>query len=179
MAYRTAVQDATKFTPVYLMFGHELCTPVDLIFGIRPLAPGDGTIRLLDYLNQLKQWLDVAHYFAQNNIQGKGKSWSAGMMHEPRRLVSNSASLCGWRTPPAEKDDHGSSGTGTWVCTPSFVRSTTSTTSSSWHYVPRKDWCMLTECESTQVQATAQYRFTSVIHRPSHQPEVARSEQCL
>ena len=71
IAYRTAVHDAANFTPAYLLFGHELRTPVDLAFGIRPPAPGDETIRLSDYLNQLKQRLDVAHNFARNNIPEK------------------------------------------------------------------------------------------------------------
>ena len=73
MAYRTAVHDATKFTPAYLMFGHELRTPVDLVFGIRRLRPGDDSIRLPGYLNQLKERMDVAHNFARNNIQEKGQ----------------------------------------------------------------------------------------------------------
>lgn len=42
MAYRSAVQESTKCTPAALMFGHELRTPVDLVFGSPPRA---GSVR--------------------------------------------------------------------------------------------------------------------------------------
>lgn len=36
LACRSAVQESTGFTPAMLMFGHELRTPVDLVFGVPP-----------------------------------------------------------------------------------------------------------------------------------------------
>uniref|UniRef100_H3AH72 Gypsy retrotransposon integrase-like protein 1 n=1 Tax=Latimeria chalumnae TaxID=7897 RepID=H3AH72_LATCH len=33
MAYRTAVNETTKCTPALIMFGRELCTPIELLFG--------------------------------------------------------------------------------------------------------------------------------------------------
>ncbi|TWW54740.1 hypothetical protein D4764_0276330, partial [Takifugu flavidus] len=59
-AYRTAVQESTKCTPAVLMFGHELRTPVDLVFGSPPEPELEGAPSL-DYLHSLRERLRLVH----------------------------------------------------------------------------------------------------------------------
>lgn len=70
-AYRTAVQESTHCTPALLMFGHELRTPVDLVFGPppgaeQPVGPGPS------YICDLKQRLQVAHELARECLTAAG-----------------------------------------------------------------------------------------------------------
>ena len=57
MAYRSSVQESTKFTPFRLMFGHEIQLPVDVIHGGGP-APGE---RHSDYVSHLRQRMEDAY----------------------------------------------------------------------------------------------------------------------
>jgi len=41
MSYRSAVHETTKFNPAMLMFGQELCVPLDLLIGCPQEKPED------------------------------------------------------------------------------------------------------------------------------------------
>uniref|UniRef100_A0A3P9LUG1 Gypsy retrotransposon integrase-like protein 1 n=1 Tax=Oryzias latipes TaxID=8090 RepID=A0A3P9LUG1_ORYLA len=62
-AYRTAVQESSQCTPALLMFGRELRTPVDLVFGAAPEPEITGGLEL-DYVRQLKDRLGEVHRLA-------------------------------------------------------------------------------------------------------------------
>ena len=130
MVHRTAVHDATKFTPAYLMFGHELRTPVDLVFGVRPPAAGEETMQLPNYVETLQQRLAAAHEFARGNIRGKGnvmKRRYDARASAPRFLPGQLI----WLTNTTRgRKGHESSETVTWAPTPSCAKLTTSITSS-------------------------------------------------
>lgn len=53
-AYCAAVQESSQSTPVVLMFGRELWTPVELVFGSPP-EPEIGGGPEVDYLRRLKE----------------------------------------------------------------------------------------------------------------------------
>ncbi|XP_041929155.1 uncharacterized protein K02A2.6-like [Alosa sapidissima] len=63
-AYRTAVQESTKCTPAALMFGRELRTPVDLVFGSPPETEIGGKPGL-EYYKQLLERLKGVHELAR------------------------------------------------------------------------------------------------------------------
>ncbi|KAK2898063.1 hypothetical protein Q8A73_014443 [Channa argus] len=65
-AYRTAVQESSQCTPATLMFGRELQTPVDLVFGPPPEPEITGGPEL-DYLRRLKERLSVVHQLARES----------------------------------------------------------------------------------------------------------------
>ncbi|KAK2912644.1 hypothetical protein Q8A73_006757 [Channa argus] len=65
-AYRTAVQESSQCTPATLMFGRELRTPVDLVFGPPPEPEITGGPEL-DYLRRLKECLSVVHQLARES----------------------------------------------------------------------------------------------------------------
>uniref|UniRef100_A0A3P9H9G2 Integrase catalytic domain-containing protein n=1 Tax=Oryzias latipes TaxID=8090 RepID=A0A3P9H9G2_ORYLA len=70
-AYRTAVQESTRCTPAALMFGRELRTPVELVFGPPPEPEIAGGPEL-DYLRRLIGWLDEVHRMARETLQNAG-----------------------------------------------------------------------------------------------------------
>ncbi|CAI5665466.1 unnamed protein product [Oreochromis niloticus] len=59
-SYRTAVQESSQCTPAALMFGRELRTPVDLVFGSPPEPEIDGRPEM-DYYRRLRERLQVVH----------------------------------------------------------------------------------------------------------------------
>ncbi|KAK2899431.1 hypothetical protein Q8A73_012560 [Channa argus] len=65
-AYRTAVQESSQCTPATLMFGRELRTPGDLVFGPPPEPEITGGPEL-DYLRRLKERLSVVHQLARES----------------------------------------------------------------------------------------------------------------
>ncbi|KAK2895639.1 hypothetical protein Q8A73_015127 [Channa argus] len=65
-AYRTAVQESSQCTPATLMFGRELRTPVDLVFGPPPEPEITGGPEL-DYLRRLKERFSVVHQLARES----------------------------------------------------------------------------------------------------------------
>ncbi|KAJ8380778.1 hypothetical protein SKAU_G00015560 [Synaphobranchus kaupii] len=76
-AYRSAVQESSQLTPASLMFGRELRTPVDLVFGAPP-EPEEPSRTREEYYHQLRNRLLVAHDFArkaQASAGFKQKRW--------------------------------------------------------------------------------------------------------
>ncbi|XP_053352954.1 retrovirus-related Pol polyprotein from transposon 412 [Clarias gariepinus] len=70
-AYRTAVQEYSQLTPAALMFGRELRTPVDLVFGSPPQVdlptkPG------VEYFCSLKDKLFRVHELARRHLADAG-----------------------------------------------------------------------------------------------------------
>lgn len=70
-AYRTAVQESTKCTPAVLMFGHELRTPVDLVFGPPPEPELEGAPGM-DYLYSLRERLQLVHEETRKALSDAG-----------------------------------------------------------------------------------------------------------
>ncbi|KAJ8369228.1 hypothetical protein SKAU_G00092560 [Synaphobranchus kaupii] len=62
-AYRSAMQESSQLTPGALMFGRELRTPVDLVFGAPP-EPEEPS-RTREYYHRLRDRLLVAHDFTR------------------------------------------------------------------------------------------------------------------
>ncbi|XP_039453944.1 LOW QUALITY PROTEIN: uncharacterized protein LOC120432803 [Oreochromis aureus] len=73
MAYCSAVQESTKCTPAALMFGHELRTPVDLVFGSPPEQEVCGDPGL-GYLHNLLARLREVHQLTRQALRDAG-SW--------------------------------------------------------------------------------------------------------
>ncbi|KAJ8348855.1 hypothetical protein SKAU_G00274440 [Synaphobranchus kaupii] len=76
-AYRSAVQESSQLTPAALMFGQELRTPVDLVFGALP-EPEEPSRTREEYYHRLRDRLLVAHDFArkaQASAGFKQKRW--------------------------------------------------------------------------------------------------------
>ncbi|KAG1946509.1 thy-1 membrane glycoprotein [Pimephales promelas] len=67
-AYRTAVQESSQCTP---MFGRELRTPVDLVFGSPPEPEITGGPEL-DYFRKLKERLSTVHQMAREALRDAG-----------------------------------------------------------------------------------------------------------
>ena len=57
LAYRSSVQESTRFTPFQLMFGREVQLPVDLVFGGGP-APGESPG---EYVKRLRQSFEASY----------------------------------------------------------------------------------------------------------------------
>ncbi|KAJ8369428.1 hypothetical protein SKAU_G00094560 [Synaphobranchus kaupii] len=76
-AYRSAVQESSQLTPAALMFGRELSTPVDLVFGAPP-EPEEPSRTREEYYHRLQDRLLVAHDFAHKAQASAGftqKRW--------------------------------------------------------------------------------------------------------
>ncbi|CAI5669498.1 unnamed protein product [Oreochromis niloticus] len=63
-SYQTAVQESNQCTPAALMFGRELRTPVDLVFGSPPEPVIDGGPEM-DYYRRLREQLQVVHDYTR------------------------------------------------------------------------------------------------------------------
>ncbi|KAI3373745.1 hypothetical protein L3Q82_022328, partial [Scortum barcoo] len=70
-AYQMAVQGSIRCTPTVLMFGHDLCTPVDLIFGPPPEPEVEGEPGL-DYLYHLRERLQEVHNLTRQTLADAG-----------------------------------------------------------------------------------------------------------
>lgn len=70
LAYRSAVQNSTSFTPALLMLGRELRTPAEMVFGTPPDAPTvpPGP----EYARRLQDRMEAAHAFARDQLQKVG-----------------------------------------------------------------------------------------------------------
>lgn len=84
-AYRTAVQESTGCTPAALMFGRELRTPVELVFGPPP-EPEIPGVPGLEYLQKLRNRLHVVHEGARNRQEAaSAKQKRAYDVHSNKR----------------------------------------------------------------------------------------------
>ena len=63
-SYRSAVQESSQCTPAALMFGRELRTPVDLVFGAPP-EPEIAGGKEMDYFRRLRERLRVVHDYTR------------------------------------------------------------------------------------------------------------------
>ncbi|KAL1262921.1 hypothetical protein QQF64_005660 [Cirrhinus molitorella] len=70
-AYRTAVQESSQCTPATLMFGRELRTLVDLVFGSAPEPEIEGGPEL-EYFRRLKERLNMVHQLAREALENAG-----------------------------------------------------------------------------------------------------------
>ncbi|CAI5671513.1 unnamed protein product [Oreochromis niloticus] len=70
-AYRTAVQESSQCTPAALMFGRELRTPVDLVFGAPPEPEIAGGPEM-DYFRRLRERLHTVHQLARRTLEDAG-----------------------------------------------------------------------------------------------------------
>ena len=65
LSYRSAVHEATGFTPSMLMYGRELSLPVDLMYG----QPNEEYVGQSQYVSNLQSRLDAVHNFARHAVQ--------------------------------------------------------------------------------------------------------------
>ena len=70
-SYRTAVQESSHCTPAALMFGRELRTPVDLVFGSPP-EPEIAGGAAMDYFRRLRDRLLVVHDYTRQAQAASG-----------------------------------------------------------------------------------------------------------
>lgn len=66
MAYRTAIHNATQFTPARLIMGHEIRTPIGSVYG-RPECESIETYS--SYVQELQKNLETIHKFARKNLE--------------------------------------------------------------------------------------------------------------
>eukprot|EP00112_Aurelia_sp_Birch-Aquarium-sp1_P017146 Seg3954.3 transcript_id=Seg3954.3/GoldUCD/mRNA.D3Y31 product="Retrovirus-related Pol polyprotein from transposon 412" protein_id=Seg3954.3/GoldUCD/D3Y31 len=64
-AYRTAVQDSTKETPFYLIYGRDPCLPLDVVLS----APISKYVSTNDYKQEVIRRTQEARYVAQQSIE--------------------------------------------------------------------------------------------------------------
>ena len=64
-AYRTAVQDSTKETPFYLIYGRDPCLPLDVVLS----APISKYVSADDYKQEVIRRTQEARYVAQQSIE--------------------------------------------------------------------------------------------------------------
>ena len=67
MAYRSAIQDTTGYSPSQMMLGREVELPIDIIMGHPEEDVMEGHCN--EYVDQMKQKMTLVHDRARNNIQ--------------------------------------------------------------------------------------------------------------
>ncbi|KAG1937128.1 interleukin-1 receptor accessory protein-like 1-A, partial [Pimephales promelas] len=71
-AYNCTVNEATGFSPYFLMFGREARLPVDVCFGVSP--DNTSPVSYLKYVAKMKQELQAAYQLAQATAQKMNQS---------------------------------------------------------------------------------------------------------
>ena len=69
MAYRSSVHASTQYTPFYLLFGHEVRLPVDVMFGRQP----NHKPEVSDYVRNLRDTLEEVHEHAREHLRAAQK----------------------------------------------------------------------------------------------------------
>ena len=113
MAYRSSVHESTDFTPHYLVFGHEISLPLELMY---PPPPSTTPILVHDLVSQKAEAFRQAYELVRrkttsqqrrrNNLYNKrvhGPTYKEGeyvLLHYPVVLVGKSPKLASsWRGP--------------------------------------------------------------------------------
>ena len=68
-AYNSAIQESTKYSPFFLLYGREPSQPSDIVMGIRE----KGMSSLSDYVNKTREKLERAREVATSNIMSSAK----------------------------------------------------------------------------------------------------------
>ena len=76
-AYRATPHESTGFTPNMLIFGREARLPIEVILGIGATSTGEEVASYGDYVNSLKERMQVAHDLARKHL-----GWNALRMKE-------------------------------------------------------------------------------------------------
>src|SRR4029434_3039080 len=79
MAYRATRHSATHLTPNYRMFSREVSERVDLVAGLPP--DSDAAPTAPEYVQNLRQRLELAHQIARNVLGESVKSRKIGREH--------------------------------------------------------------------------------------------------
>ena len=115
LACRSAVQESTGFTPAMLMFGRELRTPVDLMFGTPP-GTGESPESYTELVRELGKRMDSVHRLCREqqrkasmrqkrayDVRCRGTPLQAGSevwLHTPQRKKGLSPKLqSAWEGP--------------------------------------------------------------------------------
>ena len=69
MAYRSSVHASTQYTPFYLLSGHEVRLPVDVMFGRQP----NHKPEVSDYVRNLRDTLEEVHEHAREHLRAAQK----------------------------------------------------------------------------------------------------------
>jgi len=88
MAYRSSAHASTQCTPFYLLFGHEVRLPVDVMFGPQP----NHNREVSDYVGNLPDTLEEVHKHAREHLSScpetsAGPSLPANCWRAKLRLV--------------------------------------------------------------------------------------------
>ena len=67
-AYRSTPHESIGFTPNMLMFGREARLPIEVILGIGATSTGEEVASYGDYVNSLKERMQVAHDLARKHL---------------------------------------------------------------------------------------------------------------
>ena len=73
-AYRVTPHESTGFTPNMLMFGREARPLIEVILCIRATSTGEEVTSYGDYVNSLKERMQVAHDLARKHL-GQNALW--------------------------------------------------------------------------------------------------------
>ena len=113
MAYRSSVHESTRFTPHYLVFGHESSLPLDLMY--RP-SLSKTPIDVKDWVSQKEEAFRQAYELVRRNANSQqrrrknlynkrvhGRTYKEGehvLLHHPVVQPGKSPKLSGpWRGP--------------------------------------------------------------------------------
>ena len=111
-AYRTATQESTKKTPFYLIYGLDLCLPLDVVLS----APISKYVSVDDYKQEVIRRTQEARYVAQQSIE---------------RAQFNQAA--NYDASKNAKDVHFKVGDRVWLYTPQVKKGLTSKLSHLWN----------------------------------------------